>query len=87
MERAAVPGLERRRRRVRFARALLVLSVLSLSQVPGAVLAQINIWGRGTGIDLTKEDQDMLMEAGSRLHPDSTPIGKSEAWSNPQSGN
>ena len=87
MERAVVPGLERCRR-VRIARALSVLSLLSLSQVPGAALAQINITGRGApGIDLTKEDQDMLMEAGSRLRPDSTPIGKSETWSNPESGN
>jgi surface antigen len=87
MERAVVPGLERCRR-VRIARALSVLSLLSLSQVPGAALAQINITGRGApGIDLTKEDQEMLMEAGSRLRPEGTPIGKSETWSNPQSGN
>jgi surface antigen len=68
-----------------FARLSLLVGLLSL--LPIASYADLNPFGP-SGLQLTKEDyKEMAAAAQPLLIDDSLPIGTTQSWNNPKSGN
>lgn len=74
--------------RWKLAALTLMVSLSLTATLPGGAAAQINPFGGYKEKTLTAEDLQLMNAAASKLREDdATPIGTTERWSNPKTGN